>query len=79
MDSLVLAAFLVAFNVFSSHGDDASLPHHTRGAPAVHHRMLGDADLNLDVLGTAGHLLDAVEHIGTSGGGWTRERSAAAK
>mgnify|MGYP007000238150 len=53
-------------------------PHHTRGAPAVHHRMLGDADLN-DVLGTAGHLLDAVEHIGTSGGGWTRERSAAAK
>ena len=75
-----LAAFLVAFNVFSSHGDDASLPHHTRGAPAVHHRMLGDADLNLDVLGTAGHLLDGFgEHIGTSGGGWTRERSAAAK
>ena len=75
-----LAAFLVAFNVFSSHGDDASLPHHTRGAPAVHHRMLGDADLNLDVLGTAGHLLDGIgEHIGTSGGGWTRERSAAAK
>lgn len=75
-----LAAFLVAFNVFSSHGDDASLPHHTRGAPAVPSTSrLRSASPSIRWC-TAGHLLDGFgEHIGTSGGGWTRERSAAAK
>ena len=61
-----LAAFLVAFNVFSSHGADRPSPR----------RALGDlgTDAMAHVDGSSrGSLMDAVGHVGGLGG-WTRER-----
>ena len=61
-----LAAFLVAFNVFSSHGADRPSPR----------RALGDLGTDAtahDDGSSRGSLTDAVGHVGGLGG-WTRER-----